>query len=153
MPASYPLPGRPHHRIRHPTTDTETFGTFPRIHTKRYVFPEAPIFLLFGEHRGPHRGYGFRHIHAQRFPDIEQIVDAIQHVAQLVAGMIARGSSIHCEFASLAREVPLVIRQPNRVLVLEHRTSQHDDFYSVRTFYEEAAGRQKNKGPKIGAFE
>ena len=67
--------------------------------------------------------------------------------------MIARGSSIHCEFASVTREVPLVIRQPNRVLVLEHRISRGTDFYSVRTFYEEAAGKQKNKGPKIGAFE
>lgn len=138
-------------RIINPITGCDSFGVFPEITRPDVCFSGGPIYLRYGRHHGPQRGWGLEHIWQARFPLCEDISEAKKLVTQLVNGILVSGASIHYEFVGMgsAAQRSSVFRSHTGVVVVEERQDgQNAVFYNIVT----AIATPKVNGPKIGAI-
>jgi hypothetical protein len=80
-------------RLQHPTNGSEVFGILPEILVHRGPrFPAGPVYLKYGAHRGPSRGFGFEHLwkaHFHHIGDHDVALLAVRkHVAECLAGPV-----------------------------------------------------------------
>lgn len=152
MPDLLHQPGR-NEFVRHPVTGSIDFHVFPEIRQRGDYFPEAPIRLRFGEHRGKNRGFGLAHVIAAHQSEIiragypEGQSGAIQYVADILRPR----ADIYSEFGDVSgRHRATVVQTRIGMVVLDQRMKRDRetiDFYSVVTAY--LAGP---KGTRIGAL-
>lgn len=121
--------------ILNPATGTPVFGIFPCIELPEVTFRGGPIYLRFGKHLGPNRGWGLEHIWLSRFPRVLDLATAKPLVTSLVCGILKPGAAIHYEAELGARAVrSSVFRSINGVVIVEERADgKNDVFYSVVT--------------------
>lgn len=138
-------------RIINPATGSDSFGVFPEIARPEVYFSGGPIYLRYGRHHGPQRGWGLEHIWQARFPLCKDISEAKILVTQLVNGILISGASIHYEFVGMgsAAQRSSVFRSHTGVVVVEERQDgKNAVFYNIVT----AIATPKVNGPKIGAI-
>jgi len=135
--------------VVNPVSLTPSFGTFPAINSRGVVFFEGEIYLKYGEHSGPNRGFGLEHIWAEH--ESYLIANGYPNkvdVAQYIADIIKPKASIHSEFAELRNRRVQIIKSSVGMAVLEERLDGSNvPIYSVITAY-----LGKAQGPKIGAL-
>jgi hypothetical protein len=123
--------------IINPKTGTPLFGVMPEIKNKAYYFPEGDIYLRHGEHRGPNRGWGLKHIWAEHKSELLALGhEERKNVADFVSEIIQSKAKIFCEFSQIASERVTVLKSPTGLVILDHRTDgEGTDFYSVVTAF------------------
>lgn len=140
--------------INNPRTGTPVFGMFPNIVYQNTELEAGPIYLRYGQHLGPHRGFGLCHIWHEHKKEIQQatksplltVEEAVEVIPEYIAGLLIRGAPIHSEFDQKAR--CMVVRIRKGIVLLEpHKDGQAETFYSIITAY----GGQA-QGPRIGAL-
>ena len=131
------MPTHKNEYIVNPNTGTTTFGTVPEIPHPQYCFPEGEIILRYGEHRGPHRGWGLCHLWQEHAKQISVLgYETKEDAARYVADILKSGAKIYCEFASLRTERMAVLQSSLGSVIIEHRyDSQNTPFYSVVTAF------------------
>jgi hypothetical protein len=135
--------------VVNPVSQTPSFGTFPRIDSKGIVFLEGEIYLKYGEHRGPNRGFGMEHIWAEHQDSLisNGYTDQMD-VARYVSDIIKPNASIHSEFAEMRNKRVQIVKSAVGMVILEERLDGYNTpIYSVVTAY-----LGKAQGPKIGAL-
>lgn len=137
--------------INNPRTGNPIFAHFPCINYRGHVFPNAPIFLRFGDRR-----FGVAHIwqeHRRDIPALSNIAlldhEAVVQIAHYVSRILGMGGDIYCEFADMrGNHRPLVFRSGAGLVVLEQKQDGAGQaLYSVVTAFP-----GKIKGTKIGAL-
>lgn len=134
--------------ILNPNTGTTVFGVVPEVLNSRYHFPEGDIFLRYGEHRGPNRGWGLRHLWVEHEKQLGLMgYESEEDSARYVADILQPGAKIYCEFASLRNEKMAVLQSTLGTVIIEHRYDENNKtFYSVVT----AFGSKRPHGQLIG---
>ena len=96
------MPTHKNEYIVNPNTGTTTFGTVPEIPHPQYCFPEGEIILRYGEHRGPHRGWGLCHLWQEHAKQISVLgYETKEDAASYVIGdeaYIGEGTLYNSEF-------------------------------------------------------
>lgn len=123
--------------INNPLTGTASFGTFPAISVQGVEFEAGPIYLRYGEHSGPNRGWGLEHIWQAHFASQATADDATPLVASLLNSVLVPGATIHYEYGlGSAGERSTVFRGPNGVVVVERKfDGRNNVFYSIVTAF------------------
>lgn len=126
-----------------------TFGTIPG--TLSHGLPGGDLYLKFGVHRGPQKGFGLAHIWEAHGKDLERLGYAKQDdVARYVADIIRVNTPIYCEFSSLKNVRVAILRSSVGLLIAEHRPLQGMPLvYSVITAYP----RKQAHGTLVGKIE
>lgn len=133
--------------IINPLTGTPCFGSFPRIvYQRNTVFDAGPIYLRYGRHQGPNRGFGLEHIWKEHWKKLLSVDEALAEIPHYVAAILQQGGSIHSEFDLKNRT--MVFKARKGLVILEPLLDgQNNTYYSVVTAYDGQA-----KGPRIGAL-
>lgn len=81
------------HKLEHPSNGTLVFGYLPELKVVRGpTFSSGPIYLKYGVHYGPGRGFGFVHLWKAHFKHLENHDDALvevrRHVAEHLGGPV-----------------------------------------------------------------
>jgi len=136
--------------IVNPATGLPSFGTFPAINTQGVTFDGGPIYLRYGRHEGPNKGWGFEHIWLARFPQCQDQQLATQQVTGLICSIIIPGATIHYEYGvgSAGRRTSLFKNSQGIVVVEERLDGKGDIFYGIVTAFNAA----KANGSIIGAI-
>lgn len=136
--------------ILNPATGLPGFGSFPAINTQRVIFSGGPIYLRYGVHSGPSRGWGFEHIWQARFPNCPDQQSAIPEVTGLINRILIPGATIHYEFGlgSGERRSSIFKNSAGIVIVEERMDGQNKIFYGIVT----AFCAHNVNGPVIGAI-
>lgn len=123
--------------INNPLSGTAIFGTFPAISTQGVEFEEGPIYLRYGEHFGPKRGWGLEHIWQAHFADALTAADATPMVTGLLNAILVPGATIHYEYnLGSASERSTVFRSAAGVVIVERKfDGQNRVFYSIVTAF------------------
>lgn len=123
--------------INNPLTGTASFGTFPAISVQGAEFEAGPIFLRYGEHVGPNRGWGLEHIWQAHFASTLTADDATPLVASLLNSVLVSGATIHYEYGlGSAGERSTVFRSKNGVAIVERKfDGRNNVFYSIVTAF------------------
>ena len=100
----------------------------------------GPIVLKAGRHKGPHRGFGVRHIWAERGRELTKYgYPTIHDVAVYVASIIANKASIMCEFNGMGSNQRLIVMKGRAgCVILEGFNIPNDSqqlMYSVVTAF------------------
>lgn len=140
--------------INNPKTGTPIFGIFPHITHQRSTFSEGPIYLRYGRHTGPHRGFGLVHIFEEHKREIERqtsiqlfsIQDAIEVIPMYINSILVKDAAIHSEF-DLRMRCTIVKTKNGLVLLEPFKDGEDNTYYSIVTAYKGQA-----KGPRIGAL-
>lgn len=137
--------------IDNPLTGTPVFGYFPEIATPSIFFESGPIYLRYGEHFGPNRGYGLVHIWREHFRAALSPMEALPDAAQLLNRVLRPKSTIHYEYGvGRAANRTTVLRSSDGIVILEKRPDGLNRvFYAIVTAF---PGRNAN-GPIIGAIQ
>ncbi|MBA1288312.1 hypothetical protein G7027_06605 [Pseudomonas japonica] len=109
-----------------------------KVTSKLLEQPGGKIYLRAGKHIGPHKGFGVRHIWAERGHDLCKWGYATFHdVPRFVADIIVHGTTIVCEFDSMkGHERLIVLRGRKGCAVLAAWPIAADQvYYSVVTAY------------------
>lgn len=137
--------------ILNPATSTPSFGAFPgfTVRESGRVFAPGPIQLRYGEHFGPHRGYGFTHIWREHFPGANVESDALAQVIQFVQSVLAKGSGVFYEGGTGRHERRAIVCRVGKMLVvLEEMTdAENNILYSVVTAF-----RSNPKGVRVATL-
>lgn len=137
--------------IRCPNTNQKHFAIFPCIELREHSFPEAPIFLYYGDRR-----FGVEHIwrfHRYEITALKSFKslndDAIMVIARYVGAVLQPGVQIFCEFAELkGNPRTTVFKGRAGLVVLEQREAPNGEpYYSVVTAFP-----GKANGTLIGAI-
>jgi hypothetical protein len=139
---------KPHknHSVNNPQTGTPSFGVFPEINFRGTKFEAGHIYLRYGKHIGPNRGFGVDHIWAEHFQGILTVEDALREVSEYVSSILQHGGAIHSEFEMKIR--CMVFKSKKGLVILEPKLDgQNNTYYSVVTAFNGQA-----KGPRIGAL-
>lgn len=143
--------------IINPKTDTYIFGVVPEIKHRSHYFHEGNIYLRFGKHFGPNRGFGIEHIWVQHEHEliqagysIEKYKTPINAVANYVSDIIYTGSGLYCEFASIRGDHRItVVRSSKGLAIIEpFSNSRNESHYRIITAYRS----KKAQGTKIGTL-
>ena len=136
--------------INNPATGLPSFGTFPAIALPERPFDGGQIYLRYGEHRGPNRGWGLEHIWKARFPKELTSADAEPLVTDMLTKILAAGAEIHYAFelGNAGNRVAVIKRPHGTVIVEERHDGRGVAFYSIVTAIEST----KTNGSKIGAI-
>lgn len=139
------------HPILNPATSTLSFGAFPgfTVRESGRVFAPGQIQLRYGEHFGPHRGYGFTHIWREHFPGTNVEPDALAQVVQFVQSVLAKGSGVFYEGGTGRHERRAIVCRVGKMLVvLEEMTdAENNTLYSVVTAF-----RSNPKGVRVATL-
>ena len=86
-------------RLLCPVRGTEAFARVPEIRDRNgaIVLPGGEVFLRYGQHLGPHRGFGFMHIWKEHEVSIEDHDAALDVVRHEVARVLRPGTGVHYE--------------------------------------------------------
>lgn len=114
---------------------TESLGTIPEM--PQFNLPGGEVYLRVGEHRGPNRGFGVRHIWEAHRLELEKLgCTSIEGIAQFLAEMVTPGAEIYCEFkAQRGGERVAVLKSARGTLILEPRHERRGFGYYVVTWY------------------
>ena len=134
-------------RLLCPVGGTEVFGRVPEIRQRNgtLLLPGGEIFLRYGHHLGPHRGFGFVHIWKEHVSEVGDHEAAVDVVRDTVARALRPGTGIHYENGDRV----VCFRPHAGVAVLELRQHDRHIHYSVVT---SGFNPPKAKGPRIGAL-
>lgn len=137
--------------IDNPLTGTPLFGHFPEIASPRISFEPGPIYLRYGEHFGPNRGYGLVHIWQEHFRSAPSAMEALPDAARLLNRGLQPRSTIHYEYGvGRAADRSTVLRSAAGIAILEKRLDGLNKvFYAIVTAF---PGKNAN-GPVIGAIQ
>lgn len=111
------------------------FGSIPDM--PNFQLPGGDVYLRAGEHFGPGRGFGLKHIWAGHQKDLA-LFDCfeIDGVAAHIASLITPGAPIYCEFRDMrGMHRVAVLRNTMGTLVLEPRHDRSGFAYSVITWH------------------
>lgn len=136
--------------INNPSTGLPLFGMYPAIALPEVTFSGGPIYLRYGKHIGPNRGWGLEHIWKARFPNEPDYLTATPKVADLITSILVQGASIHYEYGlGSGAQRSSVFRNSTGVVIVEERQGGRNEiFYSIVT----AIPCKNVNGPKIGAI-
>lgn len=137
--------------LDNPLTGTPLFGHFPAISRPQVSFEPGPIYLRYGEHFGPNRGYGLVHIWKEHFCSAASAIEALPAAAQLLNRVLQPRSTIHYEYGvGRAADRSTVLRSAAGIAILEKRLDGLNKvFYAIVTAF---PGKNAN-GPVIGAIQ
>lgn len=94
----YGIAGTPNQCVPHPE-GSNSYGSVPQMNNRGDIFPAGNIQLRVGDHYGPHRGFGIRHIWAEHEVEMRELgYECVHDVPKFVARVITRGTPIYCEF-------------------------------------------------------
>lgn len=130
--------------LSHPVTGDTAYGHVPELKIHRGpTFPAGAIHLKYGEHRGPHRGFGFQHIWREHYSGIANHDDAMEAIRKHLAEALQPRAPIF--FDSDSGDRLEVYRFKSNSVLIEWRNG----IYSVVT-----AGfiRKITKGSRVGAL-
>lgn len=130
--------------LLHPDTGGLVFGQVPELKIHRGpTFPAGAIHLKYGEHRGPHRGFGFQHIWQEHYAHIADHDVAMDAVIRDVAKALQPRAPI---FYDSGARLEVLRFTSNSIIIEWNRRTLH---YSVVT-----AGfvRKNAKGSRVGAL-
>lgn len=110
---------------------TYNFGEIPQEIAKQIGKPAAKIRLLHGDHTGPHKGYGLKHINAEHGKEIAEAgFTSAEEFVQYVA------TNFNAIYKGKKGRLALVVEgPPQQVAIIEVRRSNNGGFYSVFTAY------------------
>ena len=108
--------------------------------------PAGDIYLTLGRHFGPNRGFGANHIWVDHLQEIAKY-HGLSHVShdderglKLVAGYVAAiiqpGTPVYCEFAHIKTNRPTILSSKIGTVILEQRTINDENVYSVVTAFD-----------------
>jgi len=123
--------------ICHPGTGLECWGVV-QVTSQLLLQPGGEIFLRAGKHIGPHKGFGIRHIWAERGHDlIKWGYPTFYDVPRFVADIIVDGTNIVCEFDSMKGPERLIVLRGRKGCAVLSAWPLGDDqvYYSVVTAY------------------
>lgn len=132
--------------VMHPTTGLADWGQFPEIITSGKTFPDGPIRLRYGEHKGPESGFGLAHIwEARKFKSdvLHTPMLAIHMVANLIMAILKPGTEIFYEHVTARRyDRATVFKNAAGTVILEERVDSNGNaFYSIVTAIPNANAR------------
>lgn len=137
--------------IKNPASQNNlVYGSIPEIKFRDDYFVSGDIFLRYGEHRGPNKGFGVVHIWAEHEKELKQIgYNTEDDVPRFVMDIIKPRSRIFCEFNSMRGNHRLAILKSKLGIVYVElkQNSQNEQFYSVVT----AFPKGKARGTEIGS--
>lgn len=130
--------------LTHPDTGEEVYGHVPelRIH-KGPTFPAGVIQLKYGEHRGPHRGFGFQHIWKEHYSHLVGHDEAMDFIRKALAKALQPRAPLFYDAGDRLE----VLRLNSNSVIIEW--NMQTKTYSVVT-----AGfvRRHVKGSRVGAL-
>jgi hypothetical protein len=89
---------KPSQRLLNPEDGTEVFGVVPKLRLGHLQTEEAPIYLQWGRHKGPHHGHGASHIWAEHRNDMGKLgLMTSDEVPAYVKRVIKSGTSLYFE--------------------------------------------------------
>lgn len=112
-----------------------SFGVIPEM--PHFDLPGGEIYLRAGEHFGPNRGYGVRHVWEAHQADLVKLdCMSIDGVPAHIARMIVPGAPIYCEFRQQkGGQRVAVLKTAMGTLILEPRNERRGFGYYVITWY------------------
>jgi len=147
-PAPTPPPPTKNSPIAHPNGG-QSFGVVPE--GLPHGIPGGDIVLNYGEHIGPHRGFGIAHIWAQHQHDLIKLgYGTISDVARYVADIIVTGAPIHYEGSTSADYRLQVIRGSKGMAIIQNKIIRGGiSVWSVVTTYP----KRQPQGNEIGRVQ
>lgn len=128
-----------------PASDEHLFGWVPQLKIHRGpTFPAGGVVLRYGEHRGPHSGFGFQHIWRQHFFRIEDHDEAMERICDHVAKSLAPRTALHYETGARLEAFRLITGST----VLQLLDGDQPVYSVVTSGYFPRNG----KGPRVGAL-
>lgn len=130
------------HQIPHPITGHEHWGKV-KVTSKHLTQPGGPIILRAGKHIGPHKGFGIRHIWAERGQELQTWgYPSIYTVPNFINEIIQDKAKIVCEFNAMRVNERLIVMKGRKgCVVLEAReeipknNEEPELLYSIVTAY------------------
>lgn len=139
----------PYEKFKDKNTDLEfSFGRIKSINRPKdfLVTEEAEIYLFYGKHTGPNKGFGIVHIFEEHKKEMEKIgLYTIEDVPEYVAKVVCPGTSLYFEGREISKPPHprvLAVRGANGTAILEYR----HDVWSIVTVYT----RPNRTGTAIG---
>lgn len=125
---------KPNALVEHPSGSL-SFGVIPEM--PHFGLPGGEIYLRVGEHFGPNRGFGVRHVWEAHQGDLLKLnCMSIDGVASHIAQMIVPGAPIYCEFKEQkGGHRVAVLKTSMGTLILEPRNERRGFGYYVVTWY------------------
>lgn len=131
--------------IIHPVTGLECWGNV-KVTSQHLQQPGGAIYLRAGKHMGPHKGFGVRHIWKERGHDlIKWGYPSFYDVPRFVADIIVHGTTIVCEFDSMASHERLIVLRGRKgcAVLSAWPLGGGEVYYSVVTAYRNRAPNGK----------
>ncbi|PIB22838.1 hypothetical protein BFP76_09915 [Amylibacter kogurei] len=134
----------------HPETGQTCFGVIPEKNTKRFVIPAGDIRLPVGKHRGPHRGYGAKHIWVEHKKEMMQAgFGTWEEVPNYVTTILKVGTPIFYEGGSFKHSRVMAVRSSAGTCILELKEQRDKNIWSIVT----AFSGTKPHGVKVGNIQ
>lgn len=147
----YSATPKPNKSLDNPKTGTPIFGFFPEIKASRVSFEEGPIYLRYGVHHGPNRGFGLVHIWEEHLKREVSAMAALPRAADLILAILQKQATIHYEYEmGKAADRTAVLKSNSGMVILERRQDGLNNvYYSIVT----AFPGKKAHGQLIGKIE
>ncbi|MCA0205832.1 MAG: hypothetical protein LCH92_15915 [Proteobacteria bacterium] len=134
------------HQLQHPS-GADHFGLLDDMRSGAFRLPAGPVLLLMGEHFGPNRGWGARHIwHEHQREIAARGWDQFEDVAKFVALIVCAGTPVFFEGPGTRNTRLAVVRSRTGTAILESRDRRDGHIWSVVTAF---AGT-KTHGTRVG---
>lgn len=149
--SQYSTNPKPNQSLDNPRTGTPIFGFFPDIKASKVSFEAGPIYLRYGIHLGPNRGFGLVHIWEEHLKKEESPMAALPRATDLILAILQRQATIHYEYGlGKATDRTAVLKSNSGMVILERRQDGLNNvFYSIVT----AFPSKKAYGQLIGKIE
>lgn len=131
------------------------FFKFPNTEKHNIEWQEGNIYLLIGEHKGEHHGFGIVHILQEHFMEIKAKNKIVSYencllVSQYISQILFHGSAIMCKDNFLDDDRPVIVKNKFGRVVLGKfiDPTNKEVYYSVIT----AFSNPNVKGHQIGSL-
>lgn len=127
-----------HKKMINPSNNTTSFGVIKPLTLNGINTDSSDIYLFYGKHIGPNKGFGAEHILKEHYKEMKQlgfVANHINDVPQYVCNIVKVGTPLYFESAGWRKTRLLAVNSINGTAVLEYINRREKPIWSVVTAF------------------